>query len=565
NSTSASQGFVAADEFQTLTLSGTSGGSLTPAFGGVSATTAVTRTDEVQTLTLLGAAGDTVHLSFGGTSGSDATELTFAGGNLPTAPDVQSHLNSIPTLTGNVLVASSVSGVYTVKFRGGLTGANVSQIAALTTGTATASVVTTTQGSSPTAAQVQASLTTIASLAGNVTVTGNTGGPYSIQIRNLGNVAPIDVSTITGGLTALIGTVTDGLDGVNDDFDQLTSVASHELAEAVTDPDVNYKTLGWFDDANNVEIGDLTLTSIADRLATSTRLNGFYTQHLFAQDHTIAGPDATSTPFVAVNGSTALQNVTVQTLTLSRAQVSWTPVAGAVGYRVLLVNGTQTTLLSRVAAPATSTILTGLPQLVTQSLRVEAYNAANVTDPVTMSLTMPLPNVVAPQSVKATALSSTSVLLTWTGNGGAAGYRIFLISGTKKFLVATASEAATSATISGLTAGTKVSFRVEAFRGSKIADSALVSLTLSTPALAAPTVTIAAVGGNNSVAQLSWNTVAGAKGYRVYYLKGNQRILLSSLGASATTTKISGLPAGTQFSVQAFSGSRTAVSKWVHL
>jgi hypothetical protein len=385
NPTSASQGFVAADEFQTLTLSGTSGGSLTPAFGGVSATTAVTRTDEVQTITLLGAAGDTVHLSFGGASGTDATALTFAGGNLPAAADVQSHLNSIATLTGNVLVTSSVSGVYTVKFRGGLTGVNVSQIAAVTTGTATASIVTATQGSSPTAAQVQASLSTIAALSGNVSVTGNTGGPYSIQVRNLGNVAPIDVSTVTGGLTASIGTVTDGLDGVNDDFDQLTSVASHELAEAVTDPDVNYKTLGWFDDANNVEIGDLTLTSIADRLATSTRLNGFYTQHLFAQDHTIAGPDATSTPFVAVNGTTALQNVTVQTLTLSRAQVSWTPVAGAVGYRVLLVNGTQTTLLSRVAAPATSTILTGLPPLVSQSLRVEAYNAVYVTDPVTLS------------------------------------------------------------------------------------------------------------------------------------------------------------------------------------
>lgn len=38
----------------------------------------------------------------------------------------------------------------------------------------------------------------------------------------------------------------------------LTEVTSHELAEAVTDPDVNYRTLGWYDDAQNAEVGDLT-------------------------------------------------------------------------------------------------------------------------------------------------------------------------------------------------------------------------------------------------------------------------------------------------------------------
>lgn len=40
--------------------------------------------------------------------------------------------------------------------------------------------------------------------------------------------------------------------------DQLTKVTSHELAEAVTDPDVNYQALGWYDDgAKEGEIGDL--------------------------------------------------------------------------------------------------------------------------------------------------------------------------------------------------------------------------------------------------------------------------------------------------------------------
>jgi hypothetical protein len=38
---------------------------------------------------------------------------------------------------------------------------------------------------------------------------------------------------------------------------QLTEVTSHELAESVTDPNVNYKSLTWYDDSQNGEIGDI--------------------------------------------------------------------------------------------------------------------------------------------------------------------------------------------------------------------------------------------------------------------------------------------------------------------
>ena len=41
-----------------------------------------------------------------------------------------------------------------------------------------------------------------------------------------------------------------------DDMWHLTPTASHEMSEAVTDPQVNAGTLGWYDD-NNGEIGDI--------------------------------------------------------------------------------------------------------------------------------------------------------------------------------------------------------------------------------------------------------------------------------------------------------------------
>ena len=46
-----------------------------------------------------------------------------------------------------------------------------------------------------------------------------------------------------------------GVSGLNA-IDDITSTTAHELAEAVTDPSVN--TVGWYDDSQNGEIGDIT-------------------------------------------------------------------------------------------------------------------------------------------------------------------------------------------------------------------------------------------------------------------------------------------------------------------
>ena len=55
-------------------------------------------------------------------------------------------------------------------------------------------------------------------------------------------------------------------------IDDLTSVTSHELAESMTDPNANYKTLGWYDPARG-EIGDITQQYLV-------RLNGYLVQEV---------------------------------------------------------------------------------------------------------------------------------------------------------------------------------------------------------------------------------------------------------------------------------------------
>src|SRR5439155_8116902 len=122
--------------------------------------------------------------------------------------------------------------------------------------------------------------------------------------------------------------------GFASSFDQLTSVSSHEIAEAVTDPNVNYKALGWYDDTNNGEIGDLT--------NVQTTLNGYVVQEVVNKN---------DQPMAIVAGTTggtttlaAPQNVTATALSSTSAQLTWSAVSGASGYRILQISGTTKTV-----------------------------------------------------------------------------------------------------------------------------------------------------------------------------------------------------------------------------
>lgn len=260
--------------------------------------------------------------------------------------------------------------------------------------------------------------------------------------------------------------------GFANSTDDLTSVASHEIAEAVTDPDVNYKPIGWYDDQQNGEIGDLT--------SQTTRLNGYLVQDVVGKNDQVIGP--------ATDGSGG---------------------SGSGG------GGTTTTLA-------------------------------------------------APTNVTASALSPTSASLSWTGVSGAAGYRIFLIENGQISLLGTVGSGTTAVTITQLTPGIKESFQVEAFSGSTVADSAVVSVTMpAAQTLTSPQVTATVLSPTS--AQLSWGTVSGAQGYRVYWWNGFRAVLLGTFGASTTSVQITGLLRGStsQFLVEAFGGGMVADSAWI--
>lgn len=252
-------------------------------------------------------------------------------------------------------------------------------------------------------------------------------------------------------------------------FDQLTSVTSHELAEAVTDPDVNYKTLGWYDDQKNGEIGDLT--------TRTTVLNGYVVQDLVNKNDQVIAPTSgsTTTSPPPTTSLAAPQNVTAIALSATEAQLSWNSVVGAAGYRIYYVSGSQSTLLSTVSSSTTSVKVTGLTPGTTASFRVEAYSGSVVADSSVVSVVMPSQQQLAVPQVTATALSSTSVQLSWGSVAGAAGFNIYWWNGFQAVLIGTLAGSATSARVTGLAPGTLNQFVVEAFSGSVFADSAWVA------------------------------------------------------------------------------------------
>jgi len=285
-----------------------------------------------------------------------------------------------------------------------------------------------------------------------------------------------------------------GSQGYGSVMDDLTSVSSHELAEAVTDPDVNYKQLGWYDDRRGGEIGDLT--------RQNTRLNGYLVQDVVNQsDQTIApdtsggsggssgstGSGASAGGGTTTGGTTTLSapTLTGSALTATTAQLSWNAVSGTSGYRVFLIEGSTTTLLGTVNASTTSVTVQGLTAGAQESFQVEAFRGSTVADSNVVALSMPQQQTLAPPQVTAVALSATTVQLSWNQVAGASGYRIYWWNGWRAVYLGTVGSSTTSVQISGLSAGRTAQFLVEAYGGGMVADSAWVSVT--TPASARST------------------------------------------------------------------------------
>jgi hypothetical protein len=116
-------------------------------------------------------------------------------------------------------------------------------------------------------------------------------------------------------------------------IDQLTAVSSHELAEAVTDPNVNFAQLGWYDPRRG-EIGDIT----GNNPNAYVRLDGNLVQEVADKNDqllSITPPPVITPPTSLVGTTTTLSAGPVHTGTRFRLPivtltVTITPTSGTV-------------------------------------------------------------------------------------------------------------------------------------------------------------------------------------------------------------------------------------------
>jgi hypothetical protein len=247
--------------------------------------------------------------------------------------------------------------------------------------------------------------------------------------------------------------------------DQLEVVSSHELGECVTDPDVNYKVLGWYDDLNNGETFDFS-TSHREFFGPY-RVQGFIGQN----DNQLVAPTSLAAPVIS----------SVSVLTSTVARVNWSTVPEAEGYQIFSLTGGKHAVSPVLPASATTGVASGLVPgvnlLVVEAIStginfpVPAGNVDSNPSPIIMPVPLPTP------TVSAVINSSTTATLNWTSSAGAAGYRIYEKIGTQIFLVGIVAPNTLSYNLAGLTHGQTVQFMVEAFSGIQFSDSAWTDVT----------------------------------------------------------------------------------------
>ncbi|HVS38452.1 MAG TPA: hypothetical protein VMS17_23035 [Gemmataceae bacterium] len=89
-------------------------------------------------------------------------------------------------------------------------------------------------------------------------------------------------------------------------FDEMTMASSHEIAEAVTDPDVNYSTLGWYDQQRG-EIGDIANGQVVYLNSYAVqKIGGKNDQALFPTELTVRGVSFNATAGQTFSGEVAV-------------------------------------------------------------------------------------------------------------------------------------------------------------------------------------------------------------------------------------------------------------------
>jgi fibronectin type 3 domain-containing protein len=237
--------------------------------------------------------------------------------------------------------------------------------------------------------------------------------------------------------------------------------------------------------------------------------------------------------------------VTATAVSSSSITISWTAVTGATGY--IIYGGTSLTSLAQLAtATATTYSNTGLTAATTYYYAVAATNAGGTSaQSAGVSATTQSAAPSAPTGVTATAVSSSSITVSWAAVSGATGYVVY--GGTSSTSLAQlATATATTYSNTGLTAATTYYYAVAATNaGGTSTRSTVVSAATQSAAPATPA-SLTATAASSSSITIKFTAVTGATSYKVYSSTNNTTFTVLAT-ISTTTYTHTGLTANTTY------------------
>ncbi|MCL2186431.1 MAG: choice-of-anchor D domain-containing protein [Treponema sp.] len=219
-----------------------------------------------------------------------------------------------------------------------------------------------------------------------------------------------------------------------------------------------------------------------------------------------------------VKGSSTLSvptSVTAKSLSSNSANLSWSSVQGATSYNVYY--GTSSNTINTLASSGiTETTYThiGILSGTTYHYNITAVDGLIMSNRSQSVSCITIPNV--PTNLRSTATTNNSVILAWNTVTGANNYRIYSASSPTGNKTQIGQVNTTSFTHSDLQADTMHYYFVTAVNNSGESDfTNVLSVKTFLAPLSAPTGVSATAISTNSI-QVTWNSVTGATGYRIY-------------------------------------------------
>jgi len=306
---------------------------------------------------------------------------------------------------------------------------------------------------------------------------------------------------------------------------------------------------------------------VNDTSATITGLAA-NTPYNFQLTATNASGSATSTVLTVstpVEPPIQPANFTSTEETQNSVTLSWTAQANLTGYTLQYKKTTESTWQTWTPAPgpsATSATITGLTAGTAYDFQLTAINASGSAISVTNATTVyegevdvrpltPDSSVKAPTKFKSPNIGAQSTTLTWVAStaANADGYVVaWYIKGVRVGSMEVSGRDTTSATVDGLTAGTKYWFRVYTTTSDGKISTKWVEKPVTTKAIPSPRSVKAKADGIGAIT-LSWAAPKAAAmpvdmnitGYKIYDLNNN---LIGSVGAGATSFRVESLFGG---------------------